>query len=265
MTASRNGDARGSEEVSAPSATAPGAEISITVTKDGPYRVRGSVPISVRRVAPDANGESVDWEEGPAIDAPDGYDLCRCGQSSTKPFCDGTHLKIGFKGEETASREPYVDRAFEVDGREVILTDAEDLCSFARFCDRGDRVWNLVQSDSETEVSLGVQEAQRCPSGRLVVWQRENLTPIEPPLEPSIGLVQDPALGVSGPLWARGGIPVVSEDGFRYEVRNRVTLCRCGASENKPFCDGSHARIGFRDGLDAEVSDADEITPSHRD
>jgi len=50
-------------------------------------------------------------------------------------------------------------------------------------------------------------------------------------------------------LWVRGGIPVTSANGFHYEVRNRVTLCRCGTSKNKPFCDGSHAAIKFKDGL----------------
>ena len=67
--------------------------------------------------------------------------------------------------------------------------------------------------------------------------------------KPSIGLVEDPSVGVSGPLWVRGGIPVVSSDGVQYEPRNRTTLCRCGASRNKPFCDGTHAAIGFDDGL----------------
>jgi CDGSH-type Zn-finger protein len=62
-------------------------------------------------------------------------------------------------------------------------------------------------------------------------------------------VVEDPALGCSGPLWVRGGITVESEDGARYEKRNRVTLCRCGASSNKPFCNGSHASIKFDDGL----------------
>ena len=42
---------------------------------------------------------------------------------------------------------------------------------------------------------------------------------------------------------------MIAEDGYRYEVRNRVTLCRCGASKIKPFCDGSHAAIKFKDGL----------------
>jgi CDGSH-type Zn-finger protein len=53
---------------------------------------------------------------------------------------------------------------------------------------------------------------------------------------------------VSGPIWAKGGITVEAADGFQYEVRNRVTLCRCGASKNKPFCDGTHCSIKFNDG-----------------
>ncbi len=65
--------------------------------------------------------------------------------------------------------------------------------------------------------------------------------------EPSIWLIEDPSLGVSGALWVRGGIPVVSADGTPYEVRNRVTLCRWGQSKNKPFCDGSHIATGFTD------------------
>jgi CDGSH-type Zn-finger protein len=70
---------------------------------------------------------------------------------------------------------------------------------------------------------------------------------LEPHFEPSIGLVQDTAKCVSGPLWLRGGVRVVSSDGSSYESRNRVALCRCGASGNKPFCDGSHVASGFSD------------------
>jgi CDGSH-type Zn-finger protein len=43
-------------------------------------------------------------------------------------------------------------------------------------------------------------------------------------------------------------VRVVAADGTPYEVRNRVTLCRCGNSRNKPFCDGSHEDVGFREG-----------------
>ena len=72
---------------------------------------------------------------------------------------------------------------------------------------------------------------------------------IEPELPSSTGVVEDPALGVSGPLWVRGGITVESHDGRPYEVRTRVTLCPCGASNNMPFCNGSHASIKFKDGI----------------
>jgi CDGSH-type Zn-finger protein len=82
-----------------------------------------------------------------------------------------------------------------------------------------------------------------------VVQDKETGKEVENKLPPSIGLVEDPALGCSGPLWVMGGIRIESSDGTPYEVRNRVALCRCGASVNKPFCNGSHASIRFRDGL----------------
>lgn len=132
----------------------------------------------------------------------------------------------------------------------MILTDAEQLCAFARFCDVGGQVWNLVERDDEASAELAVREAGLCPSGRLVAWDRATKRPHEPSPEPSIGVVEDPTENVSGPLWARGGIPLVATDGFRYEIRNRMTLCWCGASRNKPFCDGTHAAIGFRDGIE---------------
>ena len=51
----------------------------------------------------------------------------------------------------------------------------------------------------------------------------------------------------AGPLWVTGGIPIRRADGTFLETRNRVTLCRCGQSKNKPFCDGTHGKIGFKD------------------
>ena len=73
-----------------------------------------------------------------------------------------------------------------------------------------------------------------------MVWDRITGKAIEPELKPSIGLVLDLKKGVLGPLWVRGGIAIESASGAEYEIRNRVTLCRCGRSSNKPFCDSSH-------------------------
>jgi hypothetical protein len=91
-----------------------------------------------------------------------------------------------------------------------------------------------------------LRQVGNCPAGRLVAWDKSSGQTIEPHLPVSIGLIEDPAEACAGPIWLRGGIAVVAADGFEYEVRNRVTLCRCGASRNKPFCDGTHASIKFQ-------------------
>ncbi len=122
------------------------------------------------------------------------------------------------------------------------LTDAESLCAFARFCDPKGRIWNLVERTDDPEVRKIVEfEAAHCPAGRLVVWDKKTGKAIEPEFKPSLALIVDTEKRVNGPIWVRGGIPVVSADGHTYEVRNRLTLCRCGRSANKPFCDGAHA------------------------
>jgi CDGSH-type Zn-finger protein len=220
--------------------------MAVKVTPNGPYIVSGNVPLARQVIVTDAAGGSVGWREEESLPAAEEYHLCRCGHSAGKPFCDGSHEAIGFDGTETASREPYLQVAVEQDGPSVTLTDAERLCAFARFCDVGGQVWNLVESPSQDAADLAVREAELCPSGRLVAWNRQYRTAFEYEFEPSIGLIEDPAQEVSGPIWVRGGITVSGADDAPYEVRNRVTLCRCGASRNKPFCDGSHAAIGFR-------------------
>lgn len=174
--------------------------------------------------------------------------LCRCGQSAQKPYCDGSHKRTGFDGTEVASREPYIAQAQEIDGPAMLLTDVESLCAFGRFCDPNGQVWNQVnQSNDPAVAKTFVRQVNNCLSGRLVAWDRATKKPIENALPVSIGLVEDPVEKCSGPIWLRGGIQVVSADGFKYEVRNRVTLCRCGQSSNKPFCDGTHASMKFQD------------------
>lgn len=131
-----------------------------------------------------------------------------------------------------------------------MLSDVEGLCAFARFCDPGGKIWGLMGETKDPEArALVIREAAHCPGGRLVVHDKKTGKEIEPKLPMSIGVVEDPALGCSGPLWVRGGIRIESESGIPYEIRNRVALCRCGVSDNKPFCNGSHASVKFRDGL----------------
>jgi CDGSH-type Zn-finger protein len=224
------------------------SKVRVTVSENGPYMVAGDIPLAKQIITTNAEDGSEAWQEGSAVAHRETYALCRCGASQTKPFCDGSHLKIGFVGTETASRDTYLDQAKLLDGPILQLTDAESLCAFARFCDPNGNVWSQVsQTDDRGVRTMFIRQVNECPSGRLVAWDKSSGKPIEPALPVSIGLIEDPDQQCSGPLWLRGGIPVVAADGFEYEVRNRVTLCRCGESKNKPFCDGTHAAIKFSD------------------
>jgi hypothetical protein len=80
---------------------------------------------------------------------------------------------------------------------------------------------------------------EKCPSGALMF--RFDSDDVEPLVATAIAVTDD------GPLWVTGGIPVTLPAGATLETRNRVTLCRCGASANKPLCDGSHKTAGFHD------------------
>jgi CDGSH-type Zn-finger protein len=225
--------------------------MKIVVNPRGPYRVVGGVPLAIQRATPNKRGESWDWVEGRSFPVEEEYFLCRCGQSETKPFCDNSHLTAGFVGQETASRRPIERRSEHFDGPTHELSDDEELCAFARFCDPGGKIWSLIgQTDDPKVRELVIREASHCPAGRLVLREKATGNVVEPKLPPSIGLIEDPALKCSGPLWVRGGIRVESANGVPYEVRNRMTLCRCGASTNLPFCNGSHASIQFQDGLE---------------
>jgi uncharacterized Fe-S cluster protein YjdI len=148
-------------------------------------------------------------------------------------------LKIQFNGAETVGSELYLENVKEYIGPELKLTDKLELCSAAAFCVRDAGIWNLTaHSDRPGFRETAIEEAANCPSGRLVVW--DNLdNPIEPDYEPSI-VVTEHEDGSPGPLWVRGEVEIESVDGNIYEKRNRVTLCRCSESQNKPLCDGSH-------------------------
>jgi CDGSH-type Zn-finger protein len=226
------------------------AEAKIVVSENGPYVVTGQVPLAVQTIEPNRDGFSWNWVEGRSFPVPAQYALCRCGHSQNKPFCDGSHQKVGFQGQETATRQPFIRQAETLEGPTMELLDAEELCAFARFCDPEGKIWSLIERTGEPAGrELFVREAQHCPAGRLVAVDKKTHRVLEPELPPSIGVVEDPAMECSGPLWVRGGIRVESANGLPYERRNRVALCRCGASANKPFCNGSHASIRFRDGL----------------
>ncbi|MEI6286796.1 MAG: CDGSH iron-sulfur domain-containing protein [Bacillota bacterium] len=220
----------------------------VKIIRDGPYLVSGALPLIRETTLLDGDSIPVSWQQTTEIAVPESYALCRCGKSSNKPFCDGGHVAINFDGTETAALENYLDNAMKYIGPGLTLTDNEKLCSAALFCHRCGDTWTLTEkSDDEQSKEIAIEAAGNCPSGRLVVWDKATGQAIEPEFAPTISLLDETAHKVSGPLWLKGGIAVEAAGGQTYEQRNRVTLCRCGQSANKPLCDGSHCEIMFRD------------------
>ena len=221
----------------------------IVVSKNGPYLVSGSTPLSIMMILTNEEGVSWEWKEGKSFVTTPEYKLCRCGQSKEKPFCDDGCKTSSFDGTEKATRESYATRAEKYEGPNFVLQDVGDLCSHARYCMAAGTIWHALKSNSKEARELVIREANNCPSGRLVLQNARSGEVVEHEIGQSIGVVEDIGKQFRGPLWVRGMVRIESEDGTPYETRNRVTLCRCGASANKPFCDGSHRKVGFNDGL----------------
>ncbi len=215
---------------------------TITVTEQGPYVVSG-LPLRRKREVRTPQDEPVSWQNDAPLETDEGYALCRCGASANKPFCDGSHRTHDWDGTTTAPATSYDERAKTLPGMGMVVRDDRSICEHAGFCGtKASNVWKMVKDTGDTAVrSQVVAMVERCPSGALTHRLDAAGPDLEPDLATGIGVVDD------GPLWVTGGVTVTRPDGVPVETRNRMTLCRCGASGNKPLCDGSHAKVGFRD------------------
>jgi len=223
---------------------APEPAASITVRPAGPYVVRGGVPISRRRPVISEHGEPMTWQTTERFDIQDVVTLCRCGQSKNKPFCDATHKTESFEGREAAPTTTYDDRAKTYERTHLTVRDDRGICVHAGFCgNEVTNVWKMVgPADDDTILRAQmIAMIERCPSGALTFRLPGSDADVEPELPQAIAVVDD------GPLFVTGGIAVNRADGRTFETRNRVTLCRCGSSRNKPLCDGTHTKSGFTD------------------
>lgn len=216
----------------------------IIIVENGPYIVRGGIPLVEKRIT--RTSEGWQWAEGRDLPQKDSYALCRCGKSKDAPFCDGSSHKR-FKGAETADRRSFEERAERVEGPGLTILD--DLrCSKSYFCHRkGGSAWSMLPHSDDPDVKQEVIRACcDCPSGRTVAIEPDG-TVHEDELPQQITVIQHSYDRVASGLYVTGGIQLVSSDGFRYPIQNRMVLCRCGNSKNKPFCDATHINSRFRD------------------
>ena len=165
--------------------------------------------------------------------------LCRCGKSSKKPFCDGTHKTIEFS---TAKAESRVrDRRDEYVGATVTIHDNRGICAHAGHCTdelpavfrMRKKPWIDPDAASPEEITAIVR---KCPSGALSLAGL-----MEEGGEPSIFVAPD------GPYIVTGGPELLETERGQGASMRHYTLCRCGHSRNKPFCDGSHWSEEFVD------------------
>ena len=206
---------------------------------DGPYLV--------------TNAENVtDWL-GCALPAAPQMALCRCGQSKLKPLCDGTHAEIGFKDEKDPKRLP--DRQDTYVGQQLTILDNRGTCQHSGFCT--DRLASAFRLGTEPFVMPSggrmdeiIRAVRDCPSGALSYA----FDGVEARDEADYHGRREPTIEVSkdGPYRITGAIPLTSSDG-EPEPRNEgaslehYALCRCGHSQNKPFCSGMHWYVEFKD------------------
>ena len=201
----------------------------IKPTKDGPYLVENLKTFKNSR------------EEN--IEAKKVMTLCRCGGSNNKPFCDGTHLKNGFKDKKEDDRVP--DDMDDYDGKEIIIHDNRGVCSHRGNCtDNLPVVFRMKKEPWIDPDAADADETARvirtCPSGALSYTKDSVLIK---------DLDRKPAIKISknGPYDITGGIKLDDPDGSTPESKEHFTLCRCGHSKNKPFCSGQHWNVEFKD------------------
>jgi len=169
--------------------------------------------------------------------------LCRCGESQNKPFCDGSHNEKGLDSQKQKGR--MRDKVRDYVGKDITIHDNRGVCSHDGACvdllpsvfEKGRYPWINPDGASAEEIMATVK---KCPSGALsYTFKGETWTSTD--REPAIKIAQD------GPLEITGGIIFEDDMGSKPQTAGHYTLCRCGASKNKPFCDGSHSETGFTD------------------
>ena len=177
----------------------------IEIIENGPYVVSGHVPLAKESSVRDKDGVPVEWEILERYPDQEDYDLCRCGASKNKPFCDGSHHAIEFDGAETASRAPYSEVAERYEGLEFDLLDDDELCGGAQFCHRAGGIWELVRATKDPKAKqLATEIAGNCPTGRLVVCDKRTGKPIEPYFEQGITVLEDPGHELQRPVVGEG-------------------------------------------------------------
>ncbi len=201
---------------------------SITPAPDGPYLVKGL--------------KNFVNQKG-AIETKETMALCRCGESANKPFCDGTHAKIGFSSARLEGR--IEDTRDNYQGKKITIHDNRGICAHAGKCTDSlasvfrlkEEPWIHPDAASADEI---IATIQKCPSGALS-YSVDDVEHRDRDGEPTIFVAPN------GPYVVSGGPDLLDTTQGDSASQEHFTICRCGGSKNKPFCDGTHWYNKFTD------------------
>lgn len=207
----------------------------IAALPNGPYYLFASMEATPVAHLQRANGSACATARGVA--------LCRCGGSANKPFCDGTHSRNGFTSANTA--DPALNKRAAYKGKGVTIFDNRAICAHAGVCTDnlqsvflyGKEPW--IDADGASVEKI-IDTVRRCPSGALS-YAIDGVEGVPPPREQMVTVTDN------GPYAVTGGVELMNTQFGDGASKEHYTLCRCGASKNKPFCDGSHWAVNFRD------------------
>jgi CDGSH-type Zn-finger protein/truncated hemoglobin YjbI len=211
----------------------------IVTAENGPYLV--------------TNAAAVRDHLGERLRLPPQLALCRCGASAMKPFCDGSHATSGFTDAKDPNRVP--DQRDTYPGQQVTIFDNRGICQHSGLCT--DRLATAFRTSGEPFVAPSgarmdelVRAVRDCPSGALSLAfddaEARDLVDWHGTREQAVEVTQD------GPYRVTGGLPLTDAAGADVpraagSSREHYALCRCGHSQNKPFCSGMHWYVEFRD------------------
>jgi CDGSH-type Zn-finger protein len=198
-------------------------KVEITVIPNGPLQVRHTGELRYCGKPLEAGSESY---------------LCRCGGSKNPPFCNGAHKSNGFSGDNQAGPAPEL-RVWE--GKRIRTHFNSRTCMHVFKCEP---LKELRERELTGDVDAAAEIARvvsACPSGALTYELKEALDlPAEEAGPPPIDIMEGGEIRVRGPF-------VINAELHERQQEGRATLCRCGLSKNKPWCDGRHkGRKDFR-------------------
>ncbi len=196
--------------------------------------------------------------------------LCRCGASKLKPLCDGSHATSGFADAKDPNRVP--DRRDTYVGQQVTILDNRGICQHSGYC--SDRLATVFRPREEPFVAPSggrmdeiIRAVRDCPSGALSYAidgeEARDSVDYHGSREPSIEVTKD------GPYRITGGVRLVDAEGAdvpRNEGASleHYALCRCGHSQNKPFCSGMHWYVDFHDPIAEAEREPDDLRVGRR-